>query len=54
MRILGSNLAGRIEAVAQAVSQFEVGDEICGNVAHPYTDKVTASELAVDGEIEQS
>lgn len=31
-RILGSNLAGRIEAVGQAVSQFEVGDEICGDI----------------------
>lgn len=33
-RILGSNLAGRIEAVGQAVSQFEVGDEICGDILY--------------------
>ena len=32
IRILGSNFAGRIEAVGSAVSQFVVGDEICGDI----------------------
>ena len=32
IRILGSNFAGRIEAVGPAVSQFEVGDDICGDI----------------------
>ena len=31
-QILGSNLAGRIEAVGRDVTQFEVGDEICGDI----------------------
>ena len=31
-RILGSNLAGSIAAIGQAVSQFEEGDEICGDI----------------------
>ena len=32
IRILGSNFSGRIEAVGQAVSEFQVGDEICGDI----------------------
>jgi NADPH:quinone reductase-like Zn-dependent oxidoreductase len=32
IRILGSNFAGRIEAVGQAVSQFQVGEDICGDI----------------------
>ena len=32
IRILGSNFAGRIEAVGPAVSQFGVGDDICGDI----------------------
>lgn len=31
-RILGSNLAGRIEAVGRDVTQFEVGDEVFGDI----------------------
>ncbi len=31
-RILGSNLAGRIEDVGRSVSEFQVGDEICGDI----------------------
>lgn len=31
-RILGSNFAGSVEAVGQKVSQFEVGDELCGDI----------------------
>lgn len=31
-RILGSNLAGRIEAVGRQVTQFEVGDEVFGDI----------------------
>jgi NADPH:quinone reductase-like Zn-dependent oxidoreductase len=32
IRILGSNFAGRVEAVGQGVSQFQVGDDICGDI----------------------
>ena len=33
-RILGWNVAGRIEANSEAVSQFEVGDEIRGDILY--------------------
>ena len=32
IRILGSNFAGRIAAVGKAVSRFQVGDDICGDI----------------------
>jgi len=32
VRILGSNLSGRIEAVGHAVTRFQVGDDICGDI----------------------
>lgn len=32
IRILGSNFAGRVETVGKAVSRFQVGDDICGDI----------------------
>jgi len=35
-KILGSDLAGRIETVGQNVKQFQPGDEIWGDLSYPY------------------
>lgn len=32
IRILGSNFAGRVESVGAGVSQFKVGDDVCGDL----------------------
>ena len=35
-KILGSDLAGRIETVGQNVKQFQPGDEIWGDLSYPH------------------
>ncbi len=36
-KILGSDVAGRVEAVGRNVKQFQPGDEIWGDLSHPYS-----------------
>jgi len=35
-KILGSDIAGRIEAVGRNVKQFQLGDEVWGDLSYPY------------------
>jgi NADPH:quinone reductase-like Zn-dependent oxidoreductase len=35
-KIPGSDIAGRVEAVGRHVKQFQLGDEVWGDLAHPY------------------
>lgn len=35
-KILGSDVAGRIEAVGRNVSQFQPGDDVWGDLSYPY------------------
>jgi len=51
-KILGSDLAGRVEAVGRNVKQFQSGDEIWGDLSFPYgfgtfAEYVCASEIAL-------
>ena len=46
--ILGWDMAGRVEAVGSAVTQFQPGDAVFGAVSHAFAEYVvaTASKLA--------
>ncbi len=51
-KILGSDLAGRVEAVGRNVKQFKPGDEVWGDLSFPYgygtlAEYVSVSEMAL-------
>ncbi len=46
-RILGTDIAGRIEAVGRKVKQFQPGDEIWGDLSYPFRNSSLAEYVCV-------